>query len=656
MAGGIGMVQNQPVLKSQKLRPSRKHPLEYQKREFLDWYRAMEDTMAYFDALLEDAKNILPSYTETDKRRDANTLKKRIKHEGVQFATVTLPSLFDGLTHYLEKGKSVYPGFKIKSGCEYPVFLQRLFAQVYSVEATEEDETTAIQLLYQIAVLFKKVKGPYPHKVLLKQAEDFVQVDKSIGYIDLESECLAPILEHARAIVNSIFDGFDPFRNKYVLPNPGPGATNTKVEKHLRYEPHVLYDQINETLPYKEWFYMGPTGFHNDPARSFRSLLKTRRSMPTSRYKQVPKVALKPRGICIEENEMQFMQQAIKNGLYNWIEHHPITSGFVNFAKQTINQYLALRASKNRQKATLDESEASDRVLRMLVSYLFRDQEKLNECLMSLSTRIITFPDEFRIPPLVTNKFAPMGSALCFPVMAIVNFALCKAIILQSNVKRRFSLSKEVYVYGDDIVVPSSCVQAIYDWLPMFGFKINQSKSFVSSHFRESCGLHAYKGVDITPVYMRCIPNSKASTEALASSLATEELFFNKGFFNMAELLRQRITRIWGPLPYVHWKSSIAGYRRKDPTDFAHVKTYASKVRKMRPRKDGPDYQCQEYRFRCLRVPPKGITKDIMSENSRYLYKMVTGTREANAPSSDTSKLQVHWCWLLDSQLTTEVF
>ena len=106
-------------------------------------------------------------------------------------------------------------------------------------------------------------------------------------------------------------------------------------------------------------------------------------------------------------------------------------------------------------------------------------------------------------PTLKAQKFAPMGSGVCFPVMGLVHWALITALVFNSTMPKAHELSTQVYVYGDDIIVPSECAQLVYKYLPRFGMKINKDKSFVASHFRESCGCHAYKGFDITPAFFK---------------------------------------------------------------------------------------------------------------------------------------------------------
>jgi len=78
-------------------------------------------------------------------------------------------------------------------------------------------------------------------------------------------------------------------------------------------------------------------------------------------------------------------------------------------------------------------------------------------------------------------------------------------------------------VYGDDIIVPTSVVDELVKLLGFLGFEVNTEKSFSDPdlRFRESCGLDAYNGVDVTPVYVRSLPGSKPELCHLVNSLAS---------------------------------------------------------------------------------------------------------------------------------------
>lgn len=491
------------------------------------------DVLPYLVKLIDDFKNIFPSsdYSRADSRRDICTLISRVNAEGVSFALVALPRLAEGLFQYLETGQSTYPGFRVLPGVGHPVFLRRLFHLAYTEGAKQVE---AIKCIYQFSVAFKKLKGPYPKTVLATQLRKFIEVDAELAQLDFSSELLQPIVDEARADIAELLSGLR-LESQDAKPRPGPGSTNDPVPKHLRFRPHVLYRQIDDVIPYVDEFHVHPwdcitTGWYN---RLYREAVGEQRA----RFKFVHKTVGKPRGICIEQNETQFLQQKYKRLLYRYIESHPMTLYRIKFTDQSINADLALLSSVTGQDATIDMSEASDRVSRKLVSALFRGLD-IHDHLMALSTKWIDFPkkylEEGMPASMMTEKYAPMGSGLCFPVMTLVHWALCRAIIKLSMQPDDYR--ERVYVYGDDIILPTECIEAIFTYLPRFGMKLNMNKSFYRSKFRESCGIHAYNGVDITPVYFKHLPSP--NPQAMLSSLQNEYDLRRKGFTHTANLLR----------------------------------------------------------------------------------------------------------------------
>jgi hypothetical protein len=481
------------------------------------------------------------------------------------------------------------------------------------VECRDERACTeSIRCLYQLCHAFKKLRGPYKPSTLQKQLWSFVEDDIELRYLDFFSEPCYPILLKARKLVGLIFKGMDPeFDVEKFVPRPGPGATNTPRRKNVRYRPHVLYDQLNDIFPYEDWFYSHPWDVVTGSLR-FKAL--KRESAPSSRFKFVPKTYGKPRGICIEELETQFLQQAVKNAMYDRIQNHPITKGFVNFDDQSINGCLAKDASGSGRYATLDMSSASDRVSRTLVRYLFHDCPEMREALMALSTRtinlvkgLIDFPTE-----MPCEKFAPMGSAVCFPVMALVHFVLIKAILSLADLPR--DLTREVYVYGDDIIVRTECVQAIYDYLPLFGMKFNAEKSYRSSWFRESCGVHAYKGVVITPAYFKYVPEMNSPRDVVLSLFSIESQLFQNGFECTARFLRSAMYKVKSlrgyDIPFVTPKSPLLGWIREDE-DAPSCRHIGLR------RRYNAELQCFEIKAICAK--PVQAKLDIPYEHEAYL-------------------------------------
>jgi hypothetical protein len=586
-APAVGIANRRKQIKPSKSRSERSLLLDAAQSECQS-HPQFNTVADYVLAMLADARDHQPEYGYADYCRDCNTFSRRFAAEGIRFATECLPDFFDALLSYLESGKSVYPGFKTPKSQQHPSFLQGLVGPIYA-DPCSSKAVKNIGLLYQVCVAFKKLEGTAKESVLREQLADFVQTDIDLSNVDWSQESARDIARDARKIIGEVLKGLDPFDPEQAAdfrPRPGPGATNTPTKHAHRFRPWVWYDELMSVFNPDEWFSPPFAPPHvedrcwgqNYPRFTRISRRKQKRERkyfhadrkPTSRYKLVPKSFKKWRGICIEENEVQWHQQGLRRGLYKRIESHPITKGFVNFTSQLVNRALALAGSVYQKWATIDMSSASDRILRKLVRYLFGENKSLLMAIEACSTVTVVLPKvkgfNF-IEEMPIKKIAPMGSAICFPIMALVHFALIKAILNRSSIAR--VNSRSVYVYGDDIIVNRQCVQAIEDYLPLFGMKINTDKSFSRSYFRESCGLHAYKGAEVTPIRFKCTINSESSPQHLATALRLEEALYYKGWSRTAGLVRRdvlKVARKYGihKVPYVNTKSPLFGFFRSD--------------------------------------------------------------------------------------------
>lgn len=610
-----------------KLRRTRKDDQDY--KSFLPpRYR---NIVSLFQAVLLDITTINPSYRLVDSARDLATIEQRLKSEGLGFLSTTLPALMSDLFLWAEGGEPLYLGFKKRGGV--PCFLGRLFQEVY---ADGKDKETAFGSIYQICYLFKKLKGPFRQSDLAKNIAKFRETDLEVGFIDYNSEPLQPIISNARRIIETVFADVDPQPGD-IMPRPGSGATNTPVDKHLRFRPHTVYSHLNEEFDYLEYFYTHSWDPHEDALRYMNLPIEAE---AISRYKQIPKYLLKPRGICIEENEMQFFQQGWKRLLYSHLEKHPWTRGRINFTLQEINQLLALESSLDQTYGTIDMSEGSDRHARELVFRLTWDTV-LEAPLDALSTRLIQLPDGDIMP---VHKFAPMGSGVCFPIMALVHWALIVSIIQLSTIEDSFNLSKEVYVYGDDIIIPSQTVEAVYTYLPLFGMKINTDKSFYKGFFRESCGIHAYYGVDVTPVYVNHVPEkhqAKSDTNVLLSLIAKEAQFHNKGYHETSQCIKRLVEDHYWSLPEVGSTSPVLGFKRDGRTTNESIDFLFDTCRKVRY---DDDLHTLDLNLQVV-VPRRDPTVE-MTEGEGYLRKLLTQAENSCTVPGEVEDLTVRRRWV----------
>jgi hypothetical protein len=109
-----------------------------------------------------------------------------------------------------------------------------------------------------------------------------------------------------------------------------------------------------------------------------------------------------------------------------------------------------------------------------------------------------------------------------------------------------------IYVYGDDLVVPADEAPAICETLELLGFKVNRHKSFWKGNFRESCGVDAYNGCNVTPTYVRRpLPVDRSDSHGIASTVALANHFYLNGLWQTAKFLRTLVESILGELPSI---------------------------------------------------------------------------------------------------------
>jgi len=153
---------------------------------------------------------------------------------------------------------------------------------------------------------------------------------------------------------------------------------------------------------------------------------------------------------------------------------------------------------------------------------------------------------------IVLSKFASMGSALCFPVEAMVFYTIILCAMHQLDGRRPSSRSIRRYsdkidIYGDDIIVPVEYTDVVVRYLESYALKVNVNKSFRNSHFRESCGGDYYNGTPVNPVYARMWPADDLrhwGPDHLMSWNATADLFYLRGMWHIAQVIRDLISRV----------------------------------------------------------------------------------------------------------------
>jgi hypothetical protein len=163
-------------------------------------------------------------------------------------------------------------------------------------------------------------------------------------------------------------------------------------------------------------------------------------------------------------------------------------------------------------------------------------------------------------------KFASMGSALTFPIEAMVFSTICFmgiAAALSQRVTPALidEYREEVRVYGDDIIVPVRFVHSVVEYLGIFGFRVNSSKSFWTGKFRESCGKEYYDGSDVSIVRCRrVLPTRLEHVEEIISTVSLRNQLVQLGLLDTASHLDELLEPLLrGNYPKVHETSPVLG-------------------------------------------------------------------------------------------------
>lgn len=520
--------------------------------------------MQLYKALIEDISAGRPPFVRSSLLRDLRTIRKRMEQEGIQFCTIALPSLSKAIRLSFITGQFVCPSsFRTAKGTSLPRLFSGLMKEIYSDDGALLDtpDIASLTEVYQLCELGYKLDIPCDSRKSDQVIRSFVELEDEFSSFLPTFPHHHPILELARSMIAAIFKGFDPFD---IYPRHGPGAVATGEKGPDKMKFKRKYSKLHRVYGYYNYFVVSPNHVR-DKLTWYKSLKNESESV--ARVILVPKDSRGPRLISMEPLEIQYMQQGLWRAMKARLEGHPITREHVNFTSQGINRACAFVGSITGFWATLDMKDASDRVTTTLVESLFADNRKLLRCLLATRSSSTSLPDGRTV---ALHKFAPMGSAVCFPVESIVHYVLSVASICYTHGLPWWRASRLVYVYGDDLITTAEYADCVVKCLPLFGLKFNEGKCFIHGKFRESCGMDAFSGHQITPIRWRK-PWPLRLTAGTASSFADmASLLYQRGYYRAAEIVWLGLEKELGKLPTFHLRLRCSCLRRISFLKYLH--------------------------------------------------------------------------------------
>jgi len=466
--------------------------------------------------------------------RDAHRITSRWEHEGDSFLTITLPAFAKALEKGLADGR--WPrqdalGFKYVRGL--PAFLRGFLTLVFHPSGVILDSPSAdaIYAIRQICLLSQKVeRDPALHRVkdaykgyqkteeVLREStwseEDPLFKKVRLAFVSLYSELLSDLDRKVRE--------FD------LVPNHGPGSTADGLTPYQKWDLTYWPERLEEVFPRWRYSQNVLTSWEDHDFQSIEQEIPVK-------VITVPKTQKGPRIIAMEPATVQYAQQALKGEIYRAVKSSDLFH-LIGFTDQDRNQKLAQKASLTGDLATLDLSEASDRVSWKLVQSLFRGWPNLLDFLDATRTRVANVNGSF----VELAKYASMGSALTFPIEAMVFTAVVVARVWEAEGRRSSAsqLAGRVSVYGDDIIVPTHAAEGVISDLESLDFKVNRNKSFWTGLFRESCGTDWFAGTDVSVIRLRAdVPTSRLDASLIAKLTDFRNRAYHSGLWGTVKTI-----------------------------------------------------------------------------------------------------------------------
>jgi hypothetical protein len=503
--------------------------------------------------------------------RDWQTIRARVEYEGESFLTITLPTFEKSLTQALEEGKVTpahFPGFKrIRRGEGLPALLRGFLELIFDHSTgilKDHPSVEAIQAIRQVCLLTSKIELPCTTRRLNDSYRQYVQTDAEVRLADKElgDYRASRFVAMCHVLWGDLFDVCErklAFTGDLSFKH-GPGATADDVFGNAKYV-HLLWtERLEKEFPHWETGTLVPNERFLDRLNSV-TILPPGAEQP-SRVRSVPKTMKTPRIIALEPTHMQYVQQGLAAMFRQGFQADYNARNFVNYESNEFNQQLAWEGSVNGTLATLDLSEASDRVSNRHVELLFQRHTNLSRAVQACRSTKADVPG---YGPTDRAKFASMGSALTFPIEALVFATIIflgieRAVGYQLRQRDIKSLAGRVRVYGDDIIVPVDYVNFVISELEAFGLKVNVHKSFWTGKFRESCGAEFYDGEDVTVVRQRSpLPYSRTDAKELISTIELRNLLYWRGLWTAASYLDGVLEDLRVPMPIVESTSTLKG-------------------------------------------------------------------------------------------------
>ncbi|DAD49968.1 RNA-directed RNA polymerase [ssRNA phage Zoerhiza.2_27] len=621
------------------------------------------DFLGLYQAILADCEVYLPN-RHVQWERDLNRLVSLYKHRGPSIFTIDLPALGKSLDLSLANRSLNLEGLN-HSGSRHPNSkIPRLFWGLWSLLFDDagclKDDVDPNVVLFLRTLLYagKNFKSDCSPRYLYEAIGEFYAIESQmappsqiwdgdgsdlepsgLGHLcDLSPWVLDPdvqpllqggdindllrTVQRTADMVSAQFGWFDPAETFF---RHGPGAVSDLTGGSYKYDFPTWSDRLESVFPWSEYGTTGlGLGFGSD------TTITPRADEGASALKAVPKSMKGPRLIAAEPTSHQWIQQGIAWWLSSNLERTLLRDS-IDFRSQRKSRELALAGSLTGRYATIDLKSASDRISCHLVQRIFRRNLTLLRPMIVSRTRYMTNDeDKSRERLIKLRKFSTQGSALTFPIQSIIFATVAIGVGKFLNPTRDYKwLGRQVQVFGDDIIVPNHWEPSVRVTLELLGLRVNVTKTFSKGNFRESCGMDAWEGHDVTPPHILS-GYRESDPGTLGSLIAVSNNFYLKGFWRAADWIVSSVP------PAIRNKIAVVG-----PTSgvFGLVSRCGGHLASSLKKRWNGDLHREEVRLLCISAKSKTVKQNKASALLQYFtaapdpyYMYESGVAVAGVP------------------------
>jgi hypothetical protein len=249
------------------------------------------------------------------------------------------------------------------------------------------------------------------------------------------------------------------------------------------------HDEVFNDINYYQYFSMV------EDSRSLKRVRSVDFVRDYAEFATVPKTALTDRPIGKEPLLNLYLQKGI--GAY--FKKRMKKFGIDLREGQDVNRGLVADAWKL-GLATIDLKAASDSIATQILMRIANVTQNGRDWLHLLNLArtecmMLKAPSSGKRILHELKKFSSMGNGFTFELESILFYCIVRVIVPRKKYQY-------CAVYGDDIICPEEHAHAVIDLLVLYGFQVNQQKTFTSGCFKESCGHDYFYNENCRPVFL----------------------------------------------------------------------------------------------------------------------------------------------------------